>query len=524
MSDLKPYPFQTELVEKLSKQPNVLIGDDMGLGKTVECILLDKVRREYVEGKPYGRPGKTLVLTPASVISSWEDHYATWAPSLKVKVIDRTNPPKSGRDAFVKSIQDGTHDVYIMHWDALRLIIDDVKNIQFLHVIADEVHKIKNRKAQVNQAANKLRTKYKTGASGTAADNSPEDLWGPLNWLWPGKWRSYWNYYNKHVLFKAHDTDKAGCSACLLNDEVKVHKVAYREVIGVGEKEELHRQMAPFYMRRRKEEVLKDLPDKYYTEIEVELHSQQRRAYDQMQQRMLAWVGEHEDQPLAAPVVIAQLVRLQQFAVGYGELEWVEKKHPESGQLERKPLLRLTEPSSKLDAVMELLEDTNEQLVVFSQSKQAIKMLGARLEKNRIPYGLLTGDTPQNDRGTLVQNFQSGRLRVFAGTVSAGGIGITLTAASTVVFLDRPWSPSVARQAEDRLHRIGQKNAVQVIDLIARNTIDLGRLQKIEAKWGYIKELLGDPKEVKKKLKRDALNNTTMTTADMARLREMLKQ
>jgi SNF2 family DNA or RNA helicase len=119
-------------------------------------------------------------------------------------------------------------------------------------------------------------------------------------------------------------------------------------------------------------------------------------------------------------------------------------------------------------------------------------MLVKRLEAKGVTVATLTGDTKQVDRDGLVQDFQDGKYSIFAATIKAGGVGLTLTAASTVVFLDRDWSPSANRQAEDRLHRIGQKNAVQVIDLIARDTVDLGRLQKVELKWSWLKELLGD--------------------------------
>lgn len=246
---------------------------------------------------------------------------------------------------------------------------------------------------------------------------------------------------------------------------------------------------------------------------------------------MLAWVGEQGDTPIAAPVIISQLVRLQQFACAYAKIEerWVTERNkkfdpslPEEEFISSesiidnasnakrnwktrkflKAFLLLDEPSSKLDAMMDLLEDNpHEQFVVFSQSKQVINLLAKRLANVGISHGILTGDTKQEDRGSLVEDFQAGELKVFAGTMSAGGVGITLTASSKVVFLDRSWSPSINRQAEDRLHRAGQKNAVQVIDIIAENTIDLGRLQRIELKWAFLRYMLGDkvsPEELAK--------------------------
>jgi SNF2 family DNA or RNA helicase len=148
---------------------------------------------------------------------------------------------------------------------------------------------------------------------------------------------------------------------------------------------------------------------------------------------------------------------------------------------------------------MEILDaNPDKQFVVFSQSKQVVKLFEKRLFAKKISYGILTGDTAQSDRGDMVAAFQRGELQVFTGTIQAGGVGITLTAASTVIFLDRSWSPAINKQAEDRLHRIGQKEAVQVIDIVASNTVDLGKLTKLEASWNFIKRLLGDKVEEKK--------------------------
>jgi SNF2 family DNA or RNA helicase len=141
---------------------------------------------------------------------------------------------------------------------------------------------------------------------------------------------------------------------------------------------------------------------------------------------------------------------------------------------------------------MEVLDETDGQVVVFSRFKQLVRLVGKRLQRAGISYGMLTGDTPQEDRGKLVKRFQRGELRVFVGSIAAGGVGITLHASSTVVFLDRDWSPALNSQAEDRLHRIGQKSAVQVIDIMARNTVDLGKMQRLELKKEWIRRILGD--------------------------------
>jgi SNF2 family DNA or RNA helicase len=195
---------------------------------------------------------------------------------------------------------------------------------------------------------------------------------------------------------------------------------------------------------------------------------------------MIAWVGANGDQALVAPVVISQLVRLQQFALASAEID-------EFGSVS------LSDPSSKLDALMEDIDALgDEQIVVFTQFKQMTNLLEKRLTAAGIPYGLLTGDVPQGVREQNVKDFQAGKTKVFVSTIAAGGVGITLTAASTVAFLDRAWSPALNLQAEDRCHRIGQLEAVQVIDYMSRDTVDLGRHQKLEMKWDWIRRVLGD--------------------------------
>jgi len=476
-------PFQREAVEKLQYATNVLIGDDMGLGKTVEAIALDAHRRHNAV-LPKGKPHTLIVSISGAMVQSWERHYNKWAPHLSVAVCN----PKD-RDTFEGQITSGLHDVYIVHWQALRLLKAPLSKHWF-HIVADEVQNAKNRKAQQTVALKKLSTQFKTGLSGTAADNKPEDLWSILNWLYPRTWSSYWRFYNHHIVFVS---------------EVTASGRSFRKVIGLAYEDEIHRAMEPFYIRRLKSDpaIQIQLPEKTYTTLWVDLDTQQRRAYDQMKRHMIAWVGEQDqEEPVAAPVVIAQLMRLQQFASAYATLESYLRKEKRTdrytGEVTVKMVpaqrVRLCEPSSKLDEVMNLVENNpDESIVVFSQSKQMINLLHKRLEAKKIPTSILTGDVPMGDRDAVVQDFEAGRTRVFAGTIAAGGTGITLTRASTVVFLDRAWNTSANRQAEDRLHRIGQRKAVQVIDIVARNTVDLGRLQRLQLKWSWIARILGDP-------------------------------
>jgi SNF2 family DNA or RNA helicase len=488
------YAFQQRMVDKALSVSHFFCGDDMGVGKTVEAVALDKARRELI--KKVGvvhSPLLTLVVAPMSMATAWEDHFRTWNPTLRVARIypeeSATNQKNIFRSKFLEMIEHVKADVFICHWESLRLM-PELRKTHWFHIIADEAHRAKNRKAQQTHALKRLPTMHKLALTGTPADNRPTDIWSILNWLYPRTWTSYWNFERNYVRIKAHNVgvcNAAGCDG--------YHRNAYREIVGVANPREFRQRISPYYIRRLKEdpEVGLELPEKIHTTIKVDLLPQQRRAYEQMRKNMLAWIGEHENEPIAAPIVVAQLVRLQQFAGGYGQLEAVKVRDKDTGELTTKMVLRLTEPSSKLDAMMELISDHDDkQFVVFSQSRQLMELLAARLERSNISHCLFTGNTPQGDRGRLVAEFQSGRRRVFAGTVSAGGVGLTLTAASVLLRPDRHPSPAVNKQAEDRLHRIGQKNNVQIIDIVANNTLDQQRIDQIEMKWQVIKQLLGE--------------------------------
>jgi TATA-binding protein-associated factor len=499
------YGFQQRNVNKLSKPKIIgrLIGDDMGLGKTVQALYLDKLDRQNAK-----LAGKTLIVAPLGTLDAWEEHTkAIFGISARVVVVN----PKD-RPAFIAALRKPyTH--YIVHWEGMRLMIKELLKIKWFHIIADEVHRIKNRKAQVTMALKALKADKKTGCSGTPADDKPQDLWSINNWLWPTVYKSYWRFV-KHY--------------CVFEEEINwSNGQTYRKFKGVQNAQSLHREMEPWFVRNLKEEVLKDLPPKVYQDIWVELTPKQRKAYEQMKQDQIAWVeNQSKIEPVVAPVVIAQLTRLQQFALGYMEPFMVEKKVPAKELPARRiwskaneewydipaksipeqtievQKWKISDPSAKLDAFMQLLEDNpNENFVVYSQFKSVLKLLSNRLSKKKIPHGLYTGDMDKKDRDRNKDLFAKGRLRVFAATFGAGREGIDglQEASRTAVFLDRSWKPTWNRQAEDRLHRIGQAGSVLIIDIMAKDTVDLGRRQHIKQKWEFIREILGDARRVQQR-------------------------
>jgi SNF2 family DNA or RNA helicase len=227
-----------------------------------------------------------------------------------------------------------------------------------------------------------------------------------------------------------------------------------------------------------------------------------------MRDEMVAWVGEHEDSPLVASVVVAQMVRLSQIALAMPEINWkvinrqstpkspckvCEAKEPHPCTV---MVVDLLEPSTKLDALVELLKDNpGKKFVVATSSKKMVYLAQRKFASLATPIGsfALTGDTPQAERDGMVQRFIDDDNQVFIGVIEAMAEGIDglQFATDTMVFLDRSWKTIKNKQCEDRLHRGGTKDTVQIIDIMARSTVDFGRKQKLEEKWSWIKMILG---------------------------------
>jgi SWI/SNF-related matrix-associated actin-dependent regulator 1 of chromatin subfamily A len=463
------YPFQVADIEKIVRQKAGLIGSEMGTGKTLEAIMLDQ--QWYKNSK---KP--TLVLAPLNTFNGWQRQYGLWAPDVDVITIDRKN-----RDLFAKAARLGRGDVFLMHWDALRLM-PELTKVQWGTVIGDEVHRVANRKSQVFRATKRLRADHKLGMSGTATGDQPQNLWSIVNWLWPTYYTSYWTFRRHYcVEERPYVSDGAGGS----------EQAGYTKIVGVQNIPELMEEMSPWYVRHLKRErccdehpegVMPWLQEKVYDTMWVELTPKQRRVYEQMKNEMVAWVNEHEDTPLVAGAVVAQLARLSQIALASPVVL-------DSG------VVGLEEPSAKLDVVVELLKDNpNKKFVIASASKKFVYMIEDRLRRSNIGCFTLTGDTPQSHRDGMVERFQHDNNQAFIGVIEAMAEGIDglQWATDTMIFTDRSWRTIKNMQCEDRLHRDGQKNAVQIIDIMARDTLDLGRKQKLETKWSWIKKILGD--------------------------------
>jgi SNF2 family DNA or RNA helicase len=488
-----PKKDQVVAVEKFRDVDGCLVGDEMGVGKTVTAVARDlQLRKDH----PTLAKAPTLIICEKIGLDVWLYHLrAMGVLEGEILVIDPKN-----REPFVRAVSNVRDDLfegrsayprngdartdytyYIMHYDAIRLIaetlLEEPHPIRWFHVIADEVHYIKSPKTQRTKLFKKIKCHYKTGLTGTPADDKPMDFWSPLNWINPKKYRSYWRFYDDYMEFE----EKIRHQRILVGGRWQLRKTGYREVIGVRNIEKLHADIEPIYIRRRLLDVEPDMPELIPVRpiTMVDLTSTQRRVYDQMAKKSIARIQDMWDDDFVIVGDIPPVVslRLRQMA-----LATVRADLGEDVLGEDEPRFILSAPSPKLDALMEIISWHEElPFVVFTWFRGMADLIEAECRKQGISVGKIHGGVTSN-RTDIVARFQEGKDRVFVGTIAAAGKTITLTRAHHVIFTDRSPNPNRNQQAEARLWRRTQKNTVRVYDIQARNTVDQINWEKIQTK------------------------------------------
>jgi SNF2 family DNA or RNA helicase len=451
------YSYQEEGVEMLMKTPRMFLADDMGTGKSAQVITAaDRLGLERI-----------LIVCPNTMkgiirdkraVGGWAEEISKWASKGSVSVIE-------GSLAKRKQLINVETTYTIINYEALNTnLVDPLLDRDFDLVIFDESTRIKNRKAKTTKSAMKLakRAERVWMLSGTPIMNRVSELWAPLNMLFPTdkKYRSYWRFVGNHCeVYK-------GQFGWVIKDITNPRDPKIRSL-----KEDLNE----FTLRRTKPEVLKDMPSKTIQQVWVELKSVQKHVYDEMQELMLT---EYEGKIISAAVVIAKIIRLKQIAIApevmFPEMDVGTGLH-----------------GAKIDALFDILESLGgKQVVIFSQFRQIIERLAPMLEKAGYNVAQLTGKT--ENRSEVVNAFQNGDIEVLLITTQAGGVGLTLTAASTAIFLDKMWAPSMNIQAQDRLHRIGQCEPVNIIELLALDTVEEGIESLLKLKGRVFDNLFED--------------------------------
>ena len=378
---------------------------------------------------------KSIVITPTALIYNWKNELEKFAPTLKVGLL---HAAKSEREKILDNIDN--YDVILTTYTTYKNDIDKYKNINFDYCIIDEAQNIKNPDAIITKAIKNVNAKVKFALTGTPIENNLMELWSIFDFIMPGY------LYNKSK-FK---------SIFVNND---------KNII------ELKNLIKPFILRRTKKEVITELPDKIEQKIIIDLEKEHKRAYKGYVNLITRKIKENNQDNIT---VFSYLTKLRQLCLSP---ELMVKNY--QGK------------NSKLDVLINIINDSSdEKILVFSQFTKVLEVIGKRLNEENISYSYLDGKTSAKDRVKLVEEFNTNNNKAFLISLKAGGTGLNLTSANIVVHFDPWWNPAVEDQASDRAHRIGQKNVVNVIKLIAKGTAEERVINLQETKKELIEDVI----------------------------------
>ena len=402
----------------------------MGLGKTLQTItfLLSEV------GK------KSIIITPTSLIYNWKSEFEKFAPSLKIKIIHGSKEERM----FIRE-EINEYDVLITTYGTLRNDYNLYKEINFDYCIIDEAQNIKNPLSQSSEVVKELNAKVKFALTGTPIENNLLELWSLFDYIMPGYLYSKRKFQDKFI---------------------KMEKG----------KSELKKLIKPFILRRLKNHVMSELPDKIEKRYVIEMTKEQKKVYksyvDDIKVKM-----EEKDVAKDKITIFSYLTKLRQLALDPSIL-----------------LEGYTGGSGKIDITVELINEfinNNHKILLFSQFTSVLDSIKNIFEAEGIEYFYLDGNTKASERVQLVNEFNnSSKVKVFLISLKAGGTGLNLTSADVVIHFDPWWNPAIEDQATDRAHRFGQKNVVEVIKLIAKGSIEEKIIKLQESKKEIINDIM----------------------------------
>lgn len=478
-SGLVPRSYQIEGAAMIREVGSALLFDDQGTGKTITAIL-GLVERWSIGADTL----PVVVVCPSAVVDSWVTHLRRWAPRWRA-VAWRGTPARRRKLA-------GTADVYVASYGTARMDAGeaDLRKSPLLAlgaqtIVADEVHKIKAQATEQSRAVRRLAARAHgfVGLSGTPITHHPGDLWPALYSLDPQAYPSRERWVARYC-----GTVQGDYAATVLglNDQAEP---------------EFRTTLLGQYRRVSKADVLTELPPKVYSVRQVELPPAYREAYDAMEEDMLAQLPDGGE--ISAMGVLAQMTRLSQLASAAADVAVTTEvvEDPATGLLVERAhtAVTLKAPSWKVDELLDLLaERPGKQVTCFAPSRQLMLLAGKLAAAQGYRVGYVIGGQSAAERTAQVDAFQRGELDLICVTTGAGGVGLTLTAASTVIFLQRPWSIVEALQSEDRCHRIGSEihDSIEVIDVVAANTIESRVRSVLIERAEQLSSLVQDPRIV----------------------------
>lgn len=418
-----------------------ILADDMGLGKTVQVLAALETARQQDPSERY------LVVAPTSVVSNWVSEAARFAPALSTVGIEET----SGKRGTTLAEVVGDARLVVTSYALFRLDFEEYQALGFRVLVLDEAQQIKNHRAQTHRCARLLEAPSKFAITGTPLENNLLELWALVSLTAPGLLggeRSFRDQYRKPI-----ERERNG------------ERLA-----------RLRRRLRPFMLRRTKEEVASDLPEKTEQLLEVDLHPAHQRAYAMRLQRERQKVlGLLDDVDANRMEILRSLTTLRLLAL---DPDLVGDGHA---------------PSAKLEKLGELLDEIvadGHSVLVFSQFTQFLGRAAAVAEKRGMPFAYLDGSVSMSARKRMIERFTSGDVPVFFISLKAGGFGLNLTQADYCILLDPWWNPAAETQATDRAHRIGQTRPVVVYRLISKGTIEAKVVAMQEKKSRLFRDVL----------------------------------
>ena len=435
-----------------------ILADDMGLGKTAQTLAHLLVEKEA------GRLDKpALIILPTSLIFNWKNEAARFAPSLRV--LSLHGPERKSRFPEI-----GTHDVVLTTYPLLWRDADELMQHSYHLLILDEAQTVKNAQSQSAEAVRKIDARHRLCLTGTPLENHLGELWSQFDFLLPG-FLGTGRQFAKHwrtPIEKLGDTRR---------------------------RDLLARRIRPFILRRKKEDVARELPPKTIIVRSVELEGSQRDLYETVRAAMDAKVRDEiasKGFARSQIVILDALLKLRQVCC--------------DPRLVKANAAKRVKERAKLDLLMAMLPelvDEGRRILLFSQFTSMLALVEHELDKLSLPYVTLTGDTV--DRETPIRRFQEGEVPIFLISLKAGGVGLNLTAADTVIHYDPWWNPAVENQATDRAHRLGQDKPVFVYKLIVGGSIEEKILALQERKAELAAGILSDDHHVDVKFGTDDL-------------------
>ena len=437
--------YQNEGVQWLDRLRRMhlsgILADDMGLGKTLQAIIA-LTQNYQITG------GVSIVVCPTSLVYNWKEEIAKFNPNLKPLAVDGTPAQRKKLQTEIKN-----YDVVITSYSLLQKDVEFYKTIPFSYAILDEAQHIKNRGTRNAKSVKMIQATHRLILTGTPIENSLDELWSLFDFLMPGLLSSYDRFVEKYI-----------------RNPVK----------GSKNMENLRRKVSPFILRRMKKDVLEELPPVseivyhcHLSEIQRELY----HSYAASAREELSQLVKKEGFDKVQIHVLATLTRLKQICCHPAIFA---KETPEVGD------------SAKYDMLMELLQNLLEgrhKTVVFSQYTRMLNIMREDLTRLRIPFEYLDGSS-KNRLGIVKKFNEDDQIPVFLVSLKAGGTGLNLVGADTVIHYDMWWNPAVEDQATDRVHRIGQKKSVSSYKLVTLNSIEEKILELQNRKKGLVKKVV----------------------------------